>query len=39
METNSLALDIYFLLLERKLTVDSNLMRLEPNCHGFELSP
>jgi hypothetical protein len=39
METNSLPLDIYFLPLDPKLTIDPNLMRLAPNHHEFESSP
>jgi hypothetical protein len=39
MEINSLPLDIYFLPLDRKLTVDPNLTCLAPNNRKFELSP
>jgi hypothetical protein len=39
METNSLPLDIYFLLLDRKLTVDPNITCLAPNHREFESSP
>jgi hypothetical protein len=39
METNSLLLDIFFLPLDRELTVDPILTHLAPNRREFELLP